>query len=79
MLQQAVGEHNNNANILLMFTSDTKNEMVLTIVLVSRYKARVINVKGAFLKDSFENDKEIYMSVPEGIDEIYLNKTHSYL
>ncbi len=36
--------------------------MVLTVMLVTKYKARVIDVKGAFLKGVFKNNKEIYIT-----------------
>ncbi len=42
-------------------------------MLVAKYEARVIDVKGAFLKGEFENDEEIYMTVPEGFEKYYPN------
>ncbi len=47
--------------------------MVLTIVLVAKYEAQVIDVKGAFLKGNFKNNKETYMTVPERFKKHYPN------
>ncbi len=48
--------------------------MVLTIMLVVKLDARVIDIKGAFFKGEFKNNKEIYMIVPEGFKTFYPNK-----
>ncbi len=45
--------------------------MVYTIKQVAGYNARVINVKGDFLKGDFKNHKEIYMTVSEGFEKYY--------
>ncbi len=47
---------------------------VLTIILVSGYKARVIDVNGAFIKDEIEKNNEIHMTVHEEFDELYTNE-----
>ncbi len=38
---------------------------------ISGYKARVINVKVAFLKGELKENREIYMKIPEGFKEFY--------
>ncbi len=52
--------------------------MVLTIKQVAGYNDRVIDIKGAFLKGDFENNKEIYMTVPEGFKNTIPTRTHYY-
>ncbi len=47
--------------------------MVLTIMLVAGYDARVIDIKGLFLKGEFENNEEIYRMVPKGFKQFYPN------
>ncbi len=71
--QQVEGQHYNTTAILSPVTSDTAIWMVLTIMLVAKYEARVIDVKGAFLKGEFENHEEIYMTVPEWFEKYYPN------
>ncbi len=69
--QQVEGQHYNTMDISSPVTSDTAIQMVLTIMLVASYEARAIDVKDAFLKGEFENNKEIYMTVPEGCKKYY--------
>ncbi len=71
--QQVEGQHYNTVAISSQVTSNTANRMVLTIMLVAKYEARVSFVKGAFLKGEFENNKEIYITVPEGFKKYYSN------
>ena len=40
--------------------------ILLTIILVAGWMASVVGVKGAFLHGKFEDDKEIYMKIPQG-------------
>ncbi len=47
--------------------------MVLTIMLVAKYEARVIDVKGAFLHGEFKNNEEIFMTGPKGFKKHYPN------
>ncbi len=71
--QQVEGQHYNTTAISLPVTIDTAIRMVLTIMLVVKYKARVMDVKGAFLKGDFKNNEEAYMTVPKGFKEHYPN------
>lgn len=45
--------------------------MVLTIMVIAKYQARVNDVKAAFLKDNLENNKEIYLKVAVGFEKFY--------
>ncbi len=45
--------------------------MVLTIMAVAGYAARVIDINAAFLKGELENNKEIYMKIPKGFEKFY--------
>ncbi len=71
--QQVEGQHYNNVAISSLVTSNKANQMVLTIMLVAKYEARVSFVKGAFVKGEFENNKEIYITVPKGFKKYYPN------
>lgn len=59
----------NDSAISPYFTSDMAIQMLLLIKQVAGYNARVINIKGAFLKGGFKNNKEIYMT---SLHEYYL-------
>ncbi len=69
--QQVEGQHYDDAVISSPVTSDMTIRTVLTIKQVAGYDARVIDVKGAFLKGDFENNEEIYMTIPEGFEKYY--------
>ncbi len=45
--------------------------MVLTIMTIAGYEARVIDVKAAFLKGKLKNNKEIYMKITKGFEMFY--------
>ncbi len=45
--------------------------MVLTIMTMEGYEARVIDMKAAFLKGELENNKEIYMEIPKRFEKFY--------
>ncbi len=55
-LQQQEGLHYDIAAISSPVTSDTSICMALTIMTIAGYKARIIDVKAAFLKGELENN-----------------------
>ncbi len=69
--QQQEGLHYNIAAISSPVTSNTSICMVLTIMEVAGYAARVIDVKAAFLKGELENNEEIYIKIPKGFEKFY--------
>ncbi len=77
--QQVEGQHYDTTARSSPVTSDTAIWMVLTIMLVAKYEARVIDIKGAFLKGEFKNDEEIYMRVLEGFEKYYQITIHGYV
>ncbi len=48
--------------------------MEIIIVLDAGYDARNINIKDLFLKGEFENNEEIYVTVPERFGKFYPNE-----
>ncbi len=69
--QQQEGLHYNLVAISSSETSNTSTCMVLTIMIMAGYKARVIEIKAAFLMGELKNNKEIYMKIPKGFEKFY--------
>ncbi len=69
--QQQDGLHYYIAAISSPVTSNTSTRMVLTIMAVAGYKARVIGVKAEFLNGELKNKEEIYMKIHEGFEKFY--------
>ena len=54
--------------------NDVIYQIVLVLSLIHEYKRVIIDVKTAFLYGELENDEEIYMECPEGME----NKQEKY-
>ena len=43
----------------------------MALLVMTDWTAHVIDIKAAFLKGNFENDKVMYLEVPEGFEKYY--------
>jgi hypothetical protein len=68
---QVDGEHYDSASISSPVTNDTTIRIILTLMVMMLGDGRVCDVHGAFLHGLFQDDEEIYMRVPEGLEEHY--------
>ena len=46
-------------------TNDITIRIVLILMLLADWMARIYDIKGTFLKGKFDNGKEIFMEVPQ--------------
>ena len=51
--------------------NDTTIRVVLILMLLADWTARIYNVKGMFLEEKFEDGEEIFMEVPQGMEHHY--------
>ena len=60
VFEQIVGKH-----------FDTTIRIMLVLMLLADWMVRIYDVKGAFLKGNFEDGKEVFMEVPQGMEQNY--------
>ena len=65
------GKHFDPTSTAAPVTNDTTIRIVLVLMLLADWMARMYDVKGAFLKGKFEDSEEIFMEVPQGIEHHY--------
>ena len=68
---QVDGEHYNSDNISSPVTNEATIRVVLVLSVIFRWTNELIDVKGAFLCGNFQEEKPIYMKVPEGFEKYY--------
>ncbi len=69
--EQVPGKHYDPNSIAAPVTSDVTIRIVLTLLLLARWYAELIDVKGAFLHGEFEEGEILYMEIPEGFEQYY--------
>jgi hypothetical protein len=69
--EQVPGKHYDPNSIAAPVTSDVTIHIVLTLLLLARWYAELIDVKGAFLHGEFEEGETLYMEIPEGFEQYY--------
>ncbi len=69
--EQVPGKHYDPNSIAAPVTSDVTIRIVLTLLLLARWYAELIDVKGAFLHGEFEEGETLYMEIPEGFEQYY--------
>jgi Reverse transcriptase (RNA-dependent DNA polymerase) len=52
-------------------TNETTIKIIFVLLTMSNWTARVVNMRGAFLKGRFANGEEMYLKVPEGFQKFY--------
>ena len=69
--QQIAGKHFDPTSTAAPLTNDTTIRIVMVLMLLAHWTSRIYDVKGVFLKGKFEDSKEIFMEVPQGIGHHY--------
>jgi len=75
--KQIEGIHFDKEDIAAPVTNEVTIRIVLVISLVLRLFTGLLDVKGAFLQGEFgPNDKEMYMKMPQGLEDKYLKDAY---
>ena len=72
--EQVDGKHYHSHNISSPVANEVTIRIALVLMLFMRMFGELIDVKGAFLHGDFEDEYEVYMEVPEGMDKHYDRK-----
>jgi hypothetical protein len=51
--------------------NDANIRIILVLMIILKWSAPLVDVKGAFLCGNFKDGEEISMEVPEGFEELY--------
>jgi hypothetical protein len=73
--KQVKGQHYNASSISAPVTNGMTIKLVLALMLASGGIAHVVDVKGAFLHGEFDDGEKIYIKIPLGFEEFYVNDT----
>ena len=73
--KQIDGQHYDGTSISAPVTNAMTIKIVLTLMLMFRGIAHVVDVKGAFLYGDFEDGEKVYIKVPLGFEEFYNSGT----
>jgi hypothetical protein len=65
--EQVDGIHYDSSNI----SSPVTHDATIRIIIIFKWSAQLVDVKGAFLCGNFKDGEEIFMEVPEGFEEFY--------
>jgi hypothetical protein len=68
---QVPGEHFNSDSISSPVTNEATIRVVMVLSVVFGWANQLVDVKGAFLCGNFQEEKPIYMKVPEGFESYY--------
>ena len=66
--EQKPGIHYKPDDIVAPVVNETTVRVIFTIGLETMWTIWILDIKGAFLKIEFQNDEEIFTSVPEGME-----------
>jgi hypothetical protein len=69
--EQVPEKHYDPNSIAVPVTSDVTIRIVLTLLLLGRWYAELIDIKGAFLHGEFDEGEILYMEIPEGFEQYY--------
>ena len=69
--EQIAGKHFDPTSTAVPLTNNTTISIVLVLMLLEDWTARIYDVKGAFLKEKFEDGEEIFMEVPQDMEHHY--------
>jgi hypothetical protein len=71
--EQVDGVHCDKNTKAAPVTNEITIRIVSILLVMSRWYAELIDVKGAFLKGEFADGEEIYMEIPQGFERFYGN------
>ncbi len=66
--EQQDGVHFDSQSIASPVTTDVTVRIILTLMLMANWVARLLDIRGAFLHGEFDNNKQIYSEVPQGFE-----------
>jgi hypothetical protein len=69
--EQVDGIHYDSSNISSPVTNDATIRIIMVLMIISKWSAQLVDVKGAFLCGNFKDREEIFMEVLEGFEEFY--------
>jgi hypothetical protein len=69
--EQVDGVHYDSHNISAPVTNDVTIRIVMVLMIMGGWVGELLDVKGAFLHGDFEEDRNVYMEVPEGFEKYY--------
>ena len=69
--EQDDGDHYDSASISSQVTNDLSVRVLLTLMLMSKETAYILDVKGEFLHGSFDNCEVLYYKLPEEFRKEY--------
>ena len=67
--KQIAGKKFNPTSTTAPVTSDASIRIFLVLMLLANLMARIYDIKGAFLKEKFEDSEGIFMKVPQSMKE----------
>jgi hypothetical protein len=69
--EQVDGIHYDSSNISSPVTNDATIRIIMVLMIILKWSAQLVDVKGAFLCGNFKYGEDIFMEVPEGFEEMY--------
>ena len=69
--EQITGKHFNSTSTAAPVTSNTIIRIVLVLLLLADWMARIYDMKGVSLEEKFEDGKVIFIKVPQGMEHHY--------
>jgi hypothetical protein len=69
--EQVYGIHYDSSNISSPVTNDATIRIIMVLMIIFKWSAQLVDVKGAFSCGNFKDGEEIFMEVPEGFEEFY--------
>ena len=69
--EQIDGIHYDKDTVAAPTVTETTVRVIFILMLMARFTAEVIDVKGAFLQGTFDQGERLYMEVPKGFEKFY--------
>ena len=66
--EQKEGDHYDGSSISSPVTNDVSIRVLFVLMIMASWEAYLIDVKGAFLYGSFDNNERIYAEIPQGFE-----------
>jgi hypothetical protein len=69
--EQVDGIHYDSSKISSPVINDAAIRIIMVLMIIFKWSAQLVGVKGPFLCGNFKDGEEIFMEVPEGFEEFY--------
>jgi hypothetical protein len=76
--EQVDGIHYDSSTISSPVTNDATIRIIMVLMIIYKWSAQLVDVKGAFLCGNFKDAEEIFMEVPEGFEEFMEHMFYCY-